>query len=211
MYPLQLQTFKIGTQSISLFVPEITAVQQAYQNAKGANPLTTFPYWAQVWPAALALSQFLLQNAHYIHQKKVLELAAGLGLPSLVAAPFAKSITCTDYVPHAVAIAQQSAQQAGLTNMQCRLINWHHLPHNMHADVLLLSDVNYEPPEFEVLYQIIQQFLERGTTVILSTPQRLMAKAFIQQLLPWCVLQQQIEVFHEDQNVPITVMVLKGK
>ena len=211
MYPLQLKTYRLAGQSVSLFVPELERVQQVYQNTKSNDPHTPFPYWAQVWPAALALGQFLVQEPQYLQQKRVLEIAAGLGLPSLVAAQYAQSVICTDYVPEAVAIAQQSAQHAHFTNMECRVLDWHHLPLTLEADVLLLSDVNYEPPQFEVLHKLMMRFLEKGTIIILSTPQRLMAKSFIQQLLPWCQLQQQIEVLQQLQNVPITIMVLKGK
>ena len=71
--------------------------------------------------------------------------------------------------------------------------------------------MNYEPHEFEVLYQIINRFLEKGTTIILSTPQRLMAKAFIQQLLPWCAIHQQMDVSQAAEKTAVTILVLKGK
>lgn len=207
-YPLQLQTYSLGLQMLSLYVPEAGAVHRYYQQHKTTQ--TSFPYWAQVWPAALALGQFLLQQPHYIQSKKVLELAAGLGLPSLVAAQFADEVTCTDYIPEAVAAATASAQYNSLPNMQCTVMNWHHLPPDLKPNVLLLSDVNYEPHQFEVLYKILERFIANGTTVLLSTPQRLMAKPFISRLLPWCAAQHQLEVSHLQHKTSITVMVLQS-
>lgn len=207
--PLQLQTFTVGQQNISLFVPQISAVQKDFEQKKGEHLQAPFPYWAQVWPAALAMGEFLLQHPHYIQNKTVLELAAGLGLPSLLAAPFAQQVTCTDYMKEAVLVASQSAQYNGLHNMQCQTLNWHHLPAHLNADVLLLSDVNYEPPEFPILYDIIKNFVEAGTTVIISTPQRLMAKGFISRLLPWCSLQHLAAIQHGGKCVLITILILQ--
>lgn len=189
-------------------MPRLKAVQQLYRQQKAADVATPFPYWAQIWPAALALGTYLVQNPQTVKGKNVLEIAAGLGLPSLVAARFASSVTCTDYIAAAVHAAQQSAQHNGLINMHCQQLDWYHLPQHIHADVLLLSDVNYEPQAFEVLYQLLQTFLQKGSTVLLSTPQRLMAKPFISRLLPWCVAQQQVEVPMAQQAVPVSVMVL---
>src|SRR5688572_33367426 len=50
---------------------------------------TLFPYTtlfrSQVWPSAIALSEFIVSNQQLVHNKNILELGAGLGLPSLVA------------------------------------------------------------------------------------------------------------------------------
>lgn len=207
--PLQLQTFTVGRQNISLFVPQISAVQKDFEQKKKERLQPPFPYWAQVWPAALAMGEFLLQHPHYIQNKTVLELAGGLGLPSLLAAPFAQQVTCSDYMEEAVQVAQQSAQYNGLHNMHCCTLNWHHLPPGISAEVLLLSDVNYEPSEFDILYNIIEKFVEGGTTVIISTPQRLMAKGFISRLMPWCTLQQQAAIQYGGKAVPITIMTIQ--
>jgi predicted nicotinamide N-methyase len=206
---LQLQMFDIGQHTLSLYIPQIEVVQQQYVQQKQMDTKASIPYWAQVWPAALGLGSFLWQHAHFIKGKIVLELAAGLGLPSLVAARFATTVTCTDYVKEAVHAATLSAQHNNLQNLQCSVLDWHYIPSELNADVLLLSDVNYEPAEFEVLYKILARFIEKNTTIILSTPQRLMAKSFIERLLPWCI-QQQTEIVQHHGKVAVTILVLKG-
>ena len=176
---------------------------------KAENKQASFPYWAQVWPAAIALAQFVVNHPKYTKNKTVLELAAGLGLPSLAAAPLAKNVACTDYITTAVEVAQQSANYNGFDNVQCYTLDWNALPHDLETEVLLLSDVNYEPQQFEVLYNVMQRFLQKGTTILLSTPQRLMAKPFILQLLPFCVVQQQAYVQQPKEEVAITILVLQ--
>lgn len=165
-----------------MLAPDISAVKKAYA---GGN-IGSLPYWAATWPSAIALSIYLQHHPEIISQKRVLELAAGLGLPSLVAAAFAHSVYCTDMSAEAMDIAARSALLNGLTNMQCACINWNNIPQDLEADVLLLSDVNYDPEVFPALLQAMQSFLQRGTVIVLATPQRLMAKPFIEQLLPYC-------------------------
>jgi len=206
--PLGLQHFNLGKKEVVLYVPRLGDVQKKYQQQKKQNSQAPFPYWAQVWPAAVALSRFVVNQPKWVSNKTVLELAAGLGLPSLAAAPLAQKVTCTDNVPAAVEVAQQSAVYNGFKNMHCQVLDWNFLPEDLHADVLLMSDVNYEPQQFEILYNVLQTFLQKGTTILLSTPQRLMAKPFIERLLPWCQLQQQEYVTQHNEEVAISVLVL---
>lgn len=66
------------------------------------NSATLFPFWAKVWPSATALSLFLQQNRDLIKNKRVLEIGAGIGLPTFSIAKHAADITITDYAEDAV-------------------------------------------------------------------------------------------------------------
>jgi predicted nicotinamide N-methyase len=206
VFPVALQTITIGETLIELFVPGEEAVKQAYHERK-----ISFPYWSKVWPSAIALSEFILQNPHYIQNKKLVEMGAGLGLPSIVAGRYAADVLCTDYVAEAVAIAQQSAAHNGLTNFETAIIDWRNLPNDFEADLLLLSDVNYEPSAFDELLQLVNDFLQKGTTIILSTPQRLMAKDFVQPLLEFSRAVENRAIESEGKEVLITILVLQAK
>ncbi|RYZ32886.1 MAG: methyltransferase domain-containing protein, partial [Sphingobacteriales bacterium] len=181
------------------------AVREHYQRYPA-----DFPYWSQVWPAALGLCQFLEQHAEYIKGKKVLELAAGLALPSFLAAKYSREVHCSDYVPEAVALQQQTIDHLRLTNVHCSLLDWNSIPDTLKADVLLLSDVNYDPWVFDIVYAAITRFMEEGTLIILSTPQRLMAKTFVERLLTFAVAQEELTVHKEGKSIPITIMVLSA-
>ena len=204
LFPLHLQTFHLSGTPVEIFVPEITEVKAAYENGT-----IQFPYWSRVWPSAKAIAQFLLLNPSYIRGKTVLELGAGLGLPSLVAARFATHVHCTDHVPDAVAVVAQSAAHLQLQNLTAGVLDWEQLPEGLRADVLLLSDINYEPVAFNTLQHIIAAFLQNGATVLLSTPQRLMAREFVLPLLKHCTRQEEIVVMQEENEVAITVLVLE--
>ncbi|MFT3827123.1 MAG: methyltransferase domain-containing protein [Chitinophagaceae bacterium] len=205
---LELRHIKTGGLELSLFVPEPAYIQHTYYNLVESNKDIPFPYWAKLWPSSLAMAIFLQQQTGYIKDKKVLELAAGLGLPSLVAAKYADRVCCSDYIADAVKVMQQTMAHHKLSNVECRVLNWHRLPADLTAEVLLLSDINYDPFEFDILFHVIKRFMETGTTIILSTPQRLMAKTFIERLLPWCVKQEEIAVPEGGQDTMISVLVL---
>ncbi len=209
MLSTQLQNISCGSHQIELFVPNADEVQKRYKQQLQLDAPTPFPYWTQVWPAAVAMSQFLDEHTDFIKNKKVLELAAGLGLPSLLAAQYASEVCCSDYLPEAVTVQQQSAKHNQLQNMYCIVADWNSLSTQLSADTLLLSDINYDPAVFEILYQLLHRFLEQGTTIILSTPQRLMAKPFVDRLNKWCILQQEISIIHLHKPVLTMVMVLK--
>lgn len=203
-FSLHRQTFDFDNNPVALFVPDAAAVRQAFLRGEIVSP-----YWSQVWPSAKALGVFLVQHASFIRHKTVLELGAGLGLPSLVAARFATQVHCTDYLPEAIEAVTQSVAAAGLKNVTASVLDWRHLPAETTTDVVLLSDVNYEPEVFEALQELIASFLQKSTTVILSTRQRLMARRFVTPLLAHCLLQQEMETSHEGKTVLITVMVLQ--
>jgi len=209
LHHLKLKQAASGDTAISLFVPDAAWIQHTYYKLSESNEDVIFPYWARLWPAAYALADFLQQNPSYIKGKKVLELAAGLGLPSLVAARYALEVYASDYAPEAVAVMEQSVSHLGLLNVQCGVLNWNHLPDNLLPDVLLLSDINYDPSAFESLFVVLKQFIEKGTQVLLSTPQRLMAKPFIERLLPWCVYQEENFVEEEGHQTSVSILVLK--
>ena len=188
---IDLRELNYNGRPLLLYVPEEKYVQQAYHKEKQENPEADFPYWAKLWASAIALAQFLSDHTNYITGKNVLELAAGLGLPSFVAAQYARNVYASDYLQEAVDIMEMSRVKNNYTNMHCSLLNWHHLPENLSTDILLMSDVNYDPAEFEQLLKVFERFLSKGTTIILATPQRLMAKPFVERVLRYVVVQEQ--------------------
>ncbi len=202
------RVFCFDDKQIIVVVPDPARVQQDYLERKQTDPSAVFPYWSQVWPAAIGLCNFLSAHTGIIENKKVTELAAGLGLPSLLAAAYASEVFCSDHIPEAVKMMQESVLENGYTNMHCSVADWNHLPEGQHPDVLLLSDINYEPAAFDQLHYMLIQFLQAGTTILLSTPQRLMAKSFIGRLLPFCVEQEEYSISMDQYEEPVLVSVL---
>lgn len=196
----QHQTYQFGNISLTLVTPKQNQLRKDWQE----NRLTHFPFWGKCWPAAEVLADFLVKHPHYVQDKKVLELAGGLGLPSLVAAQFAKEACCSDFLPEPLQYVNASADANGIHHLSTRIINWQKLPKDVSPDVLLLSDINYNPSDFDALNKMIQYFLDKKTLILLTTPQRIMGKAFIEQ---WITYRRH----HEIMNGDISLFVLASK
>ncbi|MFL5743163.1 MAG: class I SAM-dependent methyltransferase [Niastella sp.] len=205
---LQLQHLVRPGYSIDLFVPDPQEVQDHYLQQKQVQAEVPFPHWTKLWPAGLAMADFIHQHPELVQDKNVLELAAGLGLPGFVAARYAKAICCSDYLQEAVDAMTRTVQHVQLSNVTCQVLDWNFLPDDLTADILLLSDINYDPDQFDQLYQVLQRFLQQGATILLTTPQRLMAKPFIEKLLPFCKQQYEMTVFYQQQYTPISLLLL---
>jgi len=190
-------------------MPDEDSLRNWYYINKKNNKHTLFPYWAKLWPSAIALASFLLNNITLIKNKEVLELAAGLGLPSFAIAEIASKITISDYAADAVAFLKKQSIFQQCKHIHFQQLSWHHLPENISADVVLLSDVNYEPAEFGSLLMCIQQLLEQKITIILATPQRLMAKEFVQQCLVYSTNNAQVTITNNGKEEVISIFVLQ--
>jgi predicted nicotinamide N-methyase len=191
-FSLHTETFY----GISLQVPKPGEVKEWYTRAlqEGKNP--AFPYWTKVWSSALGMVEYLSRNPELFHGKEVLEVGAGLGLPSLYAAQFASSVLVSDYLPEAVELLKINI--VDLNNVSAQLLDWRSLPSSLKPEVLLLSDVNYEPEAFEDLIKMIRHFLSLGTHIIIATPQRIMTREFVGLVEEWVVRKEVVEVKGEE-------------
>jgi predicted nicotinamide N-methyase len=206
MLETTIVNYKFGPHTIQLCEPAAPAVAQHWQANPGAQP----PYWARVWPASVGLCQWLASHPQYVRNKRVMELGAGLAMPSLLAAHWAKSVFCTDVTRDILPYVEKSIALNGLQNITCGCYDWA-APLSPLPDVLLLSDVNYDPARFDALYKQLRQWWQQGAVICLSTPQRLLAKPFIEKLLPMCT-QQFTEVVEQDgETAWISVLVLMRK
>jgi predicted nicotinamide N-methyase len=178
-YPFQLT--QISAEK-AIYIPAYETVKAIYAELLELDPATPFPFWAKVWPSAIAMYNVLKTNPYWIKNKHVLEIGAGIGLPSLMMADVAKSIQISDYDKEAVELLQKNVEHLKLQNAKALLLDWNALPEYMHPEVLILSDVNYDPTQFEHLTKLIEKFIHQGCTIILSTPQRIMASPFVQKL-----------------------------
>jgi predicted nicotinamide N-methyase len=206
--PLSIQEYIFNDITVRIYVPDTELLKKKYTPATQKSK--DFPFWAQVWPAAKALCSFLSEEPYWIINKTVLELAAGLGLPSLLSAQIAKHVICSDAAEDAVEFIKKSINATVHKNISARQINWHQLPADLDAEVVLMSDINYNPDEFIQLEKTIHQFLQQQSTVIISTPQRLMAKPFIEKILPFCIHQTEIEIKEPANTTACTIFVLKN-
>jgi predicted nicotinamide N-methyase len=191
----------VNYHNIALSCPNIEELQQRYQTQQ-----ISFPYWGKVWHSALALTDYIVENNSLLAQKKVYEIGAGLGLPSLVAANYAAHCTITDCSEVPLQYINNSINANAIKNATTQLYNWLTQTVPLFHDVYLLSDVNYNPTDFPMLLQLVQELVNQNKTVLLATPQRLMAKAFIASLLPLAKQQTEKEITINQQVEYISIL-----
>ena len=204
-YPVQLT--QISAEK-AIYVPIYEQVKDIYASLLKLNPTSHFPFWAKLWPSSIALLDVLEAHPYLIQNKQVLEIGAGIGLPSLMLAPITKSIQISDFDKEAVALLQKNIEHLQLQNAQALQLDWNKMPENMNAEVLILSDVNYDPTQFETLTKLIDKFIHQGCTIILSTPQRIMASPFIQKLEAYIIERYETLVDENDIPKEISILVL---
>ena len=202
-----VQLTQIGAEK-AIYIPAYDAVKIIYTDLLALDPATPFPYWAKVWPSAIALHNVLQKHPNWVKDKNVLEIAAGIGLPSLMMADVAKSIQVSDYDKEAVTLLQKNIDYLQLQNVEAMQLDWNAIPDNMQPEVILLSDVNYDPTQFETLTKLIEKFLHQGSTIILSTPQRIMASSFV-LALSTLIIADYVELVNENGvTKEISILVL---
>ena len=137
------------------------------------------PYWAELWPSALALARMVAARA--LHGARTLELGCGLGLPSLAAALAGGRVLATDWSPDAVAMTARNAERNGLF-MDTLVCSWSEpepLLERGPWDLVLASDVLYEARNGEALAPLLPRLLAPHGEVWLADPGRPAAERFL--------------------------------
>ncbi len=206
MYPLKLATLKNGR---VLYIPDPALIKTTYQKLVAADPRTIFPYWAKIWGSSDAMVDFLLEEPQWIQNKKVLEIGAGIGVPSLSIASQAHKIVVSDYAPDAVALIQKNIEYLKLTNALALRIDWNNVSEDIVADTILLSDTNYEPDAHNSLVVLIEKFINKSSTIILATPNRLSSNPFIERISQYIYCSKNYTIIENESSIEILVLVFK--
>jgi predicted nicotinamide N-methyase len=204
-YPNQLTTVNNG---LSLYVPNKERVKHTYDELLKNDSNTPFPFWAKIWASSIALCDFLKAHPKWVQGKNVLEIGAGIGLPSFSIANLASSVLISDHAKEAIDLMQKNIDSLHLMNVTAACLDWNHFPNQIMADTVLLSDINYAPDEFAALLILLNQFLERGSTLIIATPPRIMGVPFIQKLQAFIRHEYKQQVIEENQSTEISIYLL---
>jgi predicted nicotinamide N-methyase len=137
------------------------------------------PYWAELWPSALALARVVGVRA--LRGARTLELGCGLGLPSLAAAVAGGRVLATDWAPDAIAMTERNAARNGLA-LETLCVSWT-VPEPLLArapwDLVLASDVLYEARNGDALLPLLPRL---GGEIWLADPGRPAAAPFLERV-----------------------------
>jgi len=203
VYPIILEQL---SPEISLWIPDTESVKTQYENLKTQELHVDFPFWAKVWASSKAMVTFLQEEPNWIENKQVLEIGAGIGFPSFSIAQKASSVIISDYNSDAVSLAQKNINHLNINNATATVLDWNHIPSELFADTILLSDINYNPSDFDALVISISSFLNKGCFVILATPNRITANPFIEKLSAFVHKTKKYQIDNGEKEIAIFVL-----
>jgi predicted nicotinamide N-methyase len=149
------------------------------------------PYWAELWPSAVALAQEVAGLG--VDGLRVLELGCGLGLPSIVAALGGARVLATDWSPDAVEVTARNAERND-AELETALAAWGTASTLVDAapwDLVLGADLLYERRNVEQLLALLPRL---GADVLLSEPGRPFESAFLERAREmWSIDSQPVE------------------
>jgi predicted nicotinamide N-methyase len=137
------------------------------------------PYWAELWPSGVALARAVA--ALDLHGARVLELGAGLGLPSLAAALGGAEVLAIDWAEDAVTLLRRNAERNGIA-LRAERVRWDEpelLLREAPWDLVLGADLLYEARNAEQLAELLPRLAPEA---LLAEPGRPYAKRFLAAL-----------------------------
>jgi predicted nicotinamide N-methyase len=136
------------------------------------------PYWAELWPSGLALARAV--GALELRAARVLELGAGLGLPSLAAALGGADALATDWAEDAVELLRSNAERNRIS-LRAEVVRWDEpepLLREAPWRLVLGADLLYERRNADQLLELLPRL---GGDVLLADPGRPFAKGFLER------------------------------
>jgi predicted nicotinamide N-methyase len=134
------------------------------------------PYWAELWPSGLALARVVAGRD--LGGSRVVELGAGLGIPSLAAALRGADVLATDWAEDAGALLRDNAARNGV-ELHAERVRWDEpglLLAGAPWDVVLGADLLYEQRNADLLLELLPRL---GGEILLAEPGRPFAAAFL--------------------------------
>lgn len=129
------------------------------------------PYWAFAWAGGQALARYVLDSAHLLAGRSVIDLGSGSGLTAIAAAKAgARSVLASDIDSLAIAAIHLNAAANSVhidTTTSDLLAST--LPA---ADVVLVGDLFYERVLADRVLVAIEDAAARGALILIGDPQR---------------------------------------
>jgi predicted nicotinamide N-methyase len=164
------------------------------------------PYWAELWPSALALARVVARRP--LTGRRVIELGCGLGLPAIAAALAGGRVLATDWSPDSVAMTARNAERNGAP-LATRIFRWDATPEPLGPPwpLVLASDVLYEARNGEQLLDLLPRLTAASGEVWLADPGRATAPPFlVAAAAAWC-----IDAIPHDGPAHVTVHRLRAR
>jgi predicted nicotinamide N-methyase len=171
------------------------------------------PYWADLWPSAIALATEVLQSASIKKGTRVLEIGCGLALPGIAAGLKGAEVLMTDYMKEPLGFASINWKMNLPGTPALMQLDWRNPDAGLNYEVILASDIAYEKRSFGALLKTFRTLLPPNGLILLSEPNRLIARDFILNLPSegFEVKQKGMEVPFHGRNNGVSVYQIRHK
>ena len=131
------------------------------------------PYWVELWPATIALADWLTEKKDLLRGKRCLDMGCGLGLSAMVASSVGAKVLAMDYEEEALVYAKKNAASNKVPQPLWTVMDWRRpavLPRS--GDCLWGGDIMYERRFVDPVLRFISHALAPGGVVWMAEPNR---------------------------------------
>jgi predicted nicotinamide N-methyase len=152
------------------------------------------PYYGVLWDSALVLLDFIQANIELFKNKKIIELGAGLALPSIYLHKYGMNVTTTDFHPNAQELFLKNCQ---LNQVKATFIqdDWTNTQIQDQFDLIIGSDILYEGRHAKDIADALLKLSHASSSLIILDPKRGQEQILIHAL--------------KDRNIKITTEEIK--
>jgi predicted nicotinamide N-methyase len=140
------------------------------------------PYWAELWPSAVALGRSLARED--LAGLRVVELGCGVGLPTVVALDRGAQVLATDHNEAALDFVAHNAREELGRQPGTALLDWFspELDGLGPFDLVFAADVLYERRNVPALADLVPKLLAPGGKALFADPRRPPAPSFLEAM-----------------------------
>jgi predicted nicotinamide N-methyase len=178
----ELITFKVGDHHLDIerVVDLDSYLDQVADQADKNEDL--IPYWSELWPSSIALSEYIVEMQADFKDKRILELGCGTGMLASVFAILDLNFLATDFEPLALDLTRKNIFRNTGKHIEAKFLDWRKPDLNEKFDIIVAADVIYETRSMGPLIDVFTSLLNTQGTIYLAEPNRSVAKPFITKL-----------------------------
>jgi len=140
------------------------------------------PYWADVWPSAISLSEFVIENKSKFKGKNIVELGCGLGLVGITATANGGNVLFTDNDPQALRFTQINFKRNFNRPASVQLLDWRNPAHSKSFDIIIAADILYEKRWLEPVLDILEYNLSPEGIAYIAGPDRTVSRGIYEMI-----------------------------
>jgi len=205
-YETEITELAIHDQSYQILLPEnLTAFVDP------DDILHEFPLWAKIWPASWVLADYLAGMPPR-PDKKLLEIGAGVGLVSIVAACCGHRITLSEYSADALVFARANALLNGCARLPMVKLDWNNPGLKGRFDYIVGSEVAYRKEDIAPLVRLFTTFVKPTGEVLLAGEMRDISRRLFGELEEKFKVQVHKKTLRSaDEQIPVFLFRLRPR